>query len=94
MPGDRSWCDALTAIFSASVDGTASIAGQRDPYGQLRLRAARHGRSMEEEARTILREAVTMPIKPIDGLGLGSRIGAHFADLGGLDLLGHQFVMC
>ena len=26
---------------------------------QLRLQAARHGRSMEEEARTILREAVS-----------------------------------
>jgi len=49
---------------------------------------------MEEEVRKILREAVTMPIKPIDGLGLGSRIAPHFADLGGLDLLGHQFVMC
>ena len=54
--------------------------------GQLRLRAARHGRSMEEEARTILREAVTVPSKPIDGLGLGSRIAAHFADLGGIEL--------
>ena len=41
---------------------------------------------MEEEARTILREAVTMPIKPIDGLGLGSRFAAHFADLGGIEL--------
>ena len=54
--------------------------------GQLRLRAARHGRSMEEEARTILREAVTVPSKPNDGLGLGSRIAAHFADLGGIEL--------
>ena len=27
-----------------------------------------------------------MPSKPIDGLGLGSRIAAHFADLGGMDL--------
>jgi hypothetical protein len=27
-----------------------------------------------------------MPSKPIDGLGLGSRITAHFADLGGIEL--------
>jgi hypothetical protein len=41
---------------------------------------------MGEEARTILWEAVTMPSKPIDGLGMGSRIATHFADLGGIEL--------
>jgi plasmid stability protein len=53
---------------------------------QLRLQAARHGRSMEEEARTILRQAVTQPPEAEDGSGLGSRIHAHFAALGGVDL--------
>ncbi|MCP9773821.1 plasmid stabilization protein [Synechococcus sp. Tobar12-5m-g] len=54
---------------------------------QLRLQAARHGRSMEEEARTILRQAVvTQPPEAEGGRGLGSRIHAHFAALGGVDL--------
>jgi len=53
---------------------------------QLRLQAARHGHSMEEEARTILRQAVLPPPSASDGPGLGSRIQAHFAALGGVEL--------
>ncbi len=53
---------------------------------QLRLQAARHGRSMEEEARTILRLAVTAAPAGAEGGGLGSRIHAHFAALGGVEL--------
>ena len=34
---------------------------QDDVKAQLRLRAARHGHSMEQEARLILREAVAQP---------------------------------
>lgn len=51
--------------------------------GRLRIRAAQHGRSMEAEARAILREAL-----PPEGpsRGLGSRIHARFAVLGGADL--------
>jgi plasmid stability protein len=58
-----------------------------DLKARLRLQAARHGRSMEEEARVILRQAVTPP-PPLDvsAGGLGSRIHAHFADLGGVEL--------
>jgi plasmid stability protein len=53
---------------------------------QLRVQAARHGRSMEEEARTILKEAVgAKPLAPA-AQGLGSRIHAHFAELGGVEL--------
>jgi plasmid stability protein len=53
---------------------------------QLRLQAARHGRSMEEEARAILRQAVggSQPQPPLEGVG--SRIQAHFARLGGVEL--------
>ncbi|MFN5118778.1 MAG: FitA-like ribbon-helix-helix domain-containing protein [Cyanobacteriota bacterium] len=55
---------------------------------QLRLQAARHGRSMEEEARVILRQAVTgaqgQTQQPM--AGVGSRIHAHFARLGGVEL--------
>jgi plasmid stability protein len=54
---------------------------------QLRIQAARHGRSMEEEARTILREAIeaSQP-SAATKQGLGSRIQAHFARLGGVEL--------
>jgi plasmid stability protein len=54
--------------------------------GQLRIRAARHGRSMEEEARTILRDAIEARQPAATGQGLGSRIHGHFAELGGLEL--------
>jgi plasmid stability protein len=54
---------------------------------QLRIQAARHGRSMEEEARTILREAIAAkPPSPASEPGLGSRIHAHFAQVGGVEL--------
>jgi plasmid stability protein len=53
---------------------------------QLRIRAARHGRSMEEEVRTILRDAIEARQLGGSGQGLGSRIHAHFAPLGGVEL--------
>lgn len=59
---------------------------------RLQRRARRHGRSMEEEAREILRSAVQKDDTPIGGLG--SDIAALFAKVG-LDseipeLRGHQ----
>ncbi|WP_020203378.1 MULTISPECIES: FitA-like ribbon-helix-helix domain-containing protein [Cupriavidus] len=45
---------------------------------RLRLEAAQHGRSMEEEVRAILRQALS---KPYRTEGLGSRIRTHFAHL-------------
>ena len=53
---------------------------------QLRVQAARHGRSMEEEARTILKEAVGAKRVGPAAQGMGSRIHAHFAELGGVEL--------
>jgi plasmid stability protein len=53
---------------------------------QLRIQAARHGRSMEEEARTILRTAIEARQPVAGGKGLGSRIHEHFAQLGGVEL--------
>ena len=50
---------------------------------RLRIRAAEHGRSMEEEAREILRVAVGEPRPPVD---LGRAIHARFAALGGVEL--------
>ena len=49
----------------------------------LRVRAARNGRSMEEEVRLILREAVGRKTGPEN---LASAIRARFARLGGVDL--------
>lgn len=49
----------------------------------LRLRAARHGHSMEEEARQILKKALQSAPQEI---GLGSRIHARFAAEGGVDV--------
>lgn len=54
-----------------------------DVKTRLRLRAAEHHRSMEEEARLILREAV----KPKTGSrNLAEAIRARIAPLGGVDL--------
>lgn len=46
----------------------------------LKQRAARHGWSMEEEVRQILRHAVSLP-EPAPAK-LGSRIAQRFADIG------------
>jgi antitoxin FitA len=48
-----------------------------DVKARLRVRAARHGRSMEEEVRVILREAVALSSR-----GLGTEISALFRDNG------------
>ena len=54
-----------------------------DVKTRLRVRAAEHHRSMEEEARLILREAVGQK----KGLqNLASAIRARIAPLGGVDL--------
>lgn len=50
---------------------------------RLRLRAAGHGRSMEEEVREILRTVVGPSPAPTD---LGRSIHARFAALGGVEL--------
>jgi antitoxin FitA len=47
---------------------------------RLRRRASRHGRSMEEEVRHILRDAVKQQERPV--AKLGSRIAARFTKSG------------
>ncbi len=49
----------------------------------LRVRAARHGRSMEAEVREILRAALAVPDA---GEPLGSRVRQRFAEIGGVEL--------
>ena len=52
----------------------------------LRLRAARHGHSMEEEARIILRGALAAEATGTPEPNLADAVRAIFAPLGGLDL--------
>jgi plasmid stability protein len=51
---------------------------------RLRVRAAKHGRSMEKEAREILRSALSAS-SPSKG-NLGEIIRRRFAPLGGVEL--------
>lgn len=60
----------MASLTIRNVDDTIKAA--------LRLRAARHGLSMEQEARDILREAVSLPPA---GLGFGERIQQRFSGL-------------
>jgi plasmid stability protein len=51
---------------------------------KLRIRAAHHGRSMEEEAREILRSALLASPRPTENLAAAIR--RRFAPLGGVEL--------
>lgn len=51
---------------------------------RLRVRAAKHGRSMEEEARNILRDALLA--EPLSGQSLVDSIREMVAPYGGIDL--------
>jgi len=54
-------------------------------HARLKAVAAAHGRSMEEEARQVLRAALTSGVPP-STVGLGDAMRALFEPLGGLDL--------
>ncbi len=81
----------IDCIASIAVDdrrrwgvATLTIRGIDDEIrARLRVRAAQHGRSMEAEVRTILRDVLAL--EATEG-GLGSRIRARFAGIGGSDL--------
>jgi plasmid stability protein len=57
---------------------------------RLRVRAARHGRSMESELRAILRE--TVGCEPATEPHLGDAIRRRFAPFGGVELKPHPAV--
>lgn len=77
----------LSMIALDSLEGDmASITIRNlddDLKARLRVVAASHGRSMEEEARIIIRQALSRQEKRG---GLGSRIHARFAAVEGADL--------
>ena len=52
--------------------------------GKLRVRAARHGRSMEDEVRHILRAALAKT--PAQPTNIADAIRRRFAPLGGVEL--------
>jgi antitoxin FitA len=63
---------------------TLTVRGLDDETkAHLRVRAARHGHSMEAEVRAILKDALSSQ-QPSSGLG--SRIHARFAAVGGVEL--------
>ena len=66
----------MPAIVIRKIDETVKA--------RLRLQAARHGRSMEEEAREILKEGLRRERAPKQNLA--SAIRRHFAPLGGIEL--------
>jgi antitoxin FitA len=53
---------------------------------KLRIRAAKHGRSMEREAREILKSELNKPEKLESPKDLGKAIREIFAPLGGVEL--------
>ena len=66
----------MTVITIRNIDDTIE--------NRLRVRAAMNGRSMEDEARDILRCTLSTELpQPRD---LGQKIHARFAELGGVDL--------
>jgi plasmid stability protein len=53
---------------------------EEDVKARLQTRAKKHGRSMEEEVRDILRDAVKKDARPTEGLG--TQIANRFRGLG------------
>jgi plasmid stability protein len=79
--------DRFASVASSdSIDSMATLTIRQlddKTKTRLRVRAAHHGRSMEEEAREILRSALTAssPVKP----NLAKAIHRRFASFGGIE---------
>jgi plasmid stability protein len=76
----------ITALISRGTRvASITIRNLDDPLkARLRIRAAMHGRSMEDEARDILRTALNQEMVP--PVNLAAAIRARFAPLGGVEL--------
>lgn len=80
-------CVDYVKAMQTETPGTASITIRKlDPAlkERLRIRAARHGHSMEAEARDILQTVLTEP-GLVPARNLYERIRARFEPLGGAD---------
>jgi plasmid stability protein len=86
--GSKASCPVYAIIaVNAIIDDMASITIRKLPENtkrRLRLRAARNGRSMEQEAREILQAAVNQSAKPPEDLA--EAIRRRFAPFGGVEL--------
>ena len=74
----------LLNASGASIDSMSTLTIRRldeKTKSRLRIRAAHHGRSMEEEARAILRSALTSSSPQVD---LAEAIKQRFAAFGGV----------
>jgi antitoxin FitA len=67
----------MASLTIRSLDDTVKL--------RLRIRAASHGRSMEEEAREILKAGVAT--NDVPNLNLAESIRRHIAPLGGVELI-------
>ncbi len=75
----------MTSLASAAVMTSLTIlALGQEVKERLRIRAARHGRSMEEEAREILRAAIAQ--KQDAPTRLAGCVRRRFAPFGGVEL--------
>jgi plasmid stability protein len=75
----------MTSLFEEGGMASMTIRDIDDRLkARLRLRAAHHGHSMEEEAREILRTALSTP-RPANG-SLVDCIRARIEPLGGIEL--------
>ena len=77
---------SLHTFLELEVDKMASMTIRNlsdDLKKRLRIQAAEHGHSMEEEARAILRSALTEQGSPAN---LARAIRTRFAPLGGVEL--------
>jgi plasmid stability protein len=77
----------LLNAINAIIDGMASIIIRKLPENtkrRLRIRAARNGHSMEQEARELLETGLARADSEPENLG--EAIRRRFAPLGGIDL--------
>jgi plasmid stability protein len=75
---------ALIALYEVVPVASISVRNLDDRVKErLRIRAARHGRSMESEIRVILVDAVS---EPADGQGLLHQMLDRFGEAGGVEL--------
>lgn len=69
----------LALLSEVIVMATVTVRGLNDEVrDRLRVRAAQHGRSMEQEIREILATAVA---EPVEAAGLGTAICDRFAGI-------------
>lgn len=76
---------AIESMRRAPVDPAHDLLIRNLEYPlreSLRVRARAHGRSVEEEARAILKDAIEPSLQEAEQYGLGSKIHALFKDIG------------